>query len=101
MPSKTKYNLVDDGHDLRIPLHNEDAFQHGICFEAKVRAGAAGGVQADRGRGPAWTGGRAVGASLRRGRSGAALPPPCGAPRSLSGVSPPPTCRPPTSLAHT
>ncbi|XP_032497337.1 carboxyl-terminal PDZ ligand of neuronal nitric oxide synthase protein isoform X3 [Phocoena sinus] len=35
MPSKTKYNLVDDGHDLRIPLHNEDAFQHGICFEAK------------------------------------------------------------------
>ncbi|XP_039770255.1 carboxyl-terminal PDZ ligand of neuronal nitric oxide synthase protein isoform X2 [Ornithorhynchus anatinus] len=35
MPSQTKYNLVDDGHDLRIPLHNEDAFQHGICFEAK------------------------------------------------------------------
>lgn len=36
MPAKTKYNLVDDGHDLRIPLHNEDAFQHGIHFEAKV-----------------------------------------------------------------
>ncbi|XP_061096868.1 carboxyl-terminal PDZ ligand of neuronal nitric oxide synthase protein [Conger conger] len=35
MPGKTKYNLVDDGHDLRIPLHNEDAFQHGINFEAK------------------------------------------------------------------
>ncbi|KAK2858205.1 hypothetical protein Q7C36_006124 [Tachysurus vachellii] len=35
MPVKTKYNLVDDGHDLRIPLHNEDAFQHGINFEAK------------------------------------------------------------------
>ncbi|XP_078499911.1 carboxyl-terminal PDZ ligand of neuronal nitric oxide synthase protein isoform X2 [Lissotriton helveticus] len=35
MPGKSKYNLVDDGHDLRIPLHNEDAFQHGICFEAK------------------------------------------------------------------
>ncbi|XP_007893846.2 carboxyl-terminal PDZ ligand of neuronal nitric oxide synthase protein isoform X1 [Callorhinchus milii] len=35
MPSKTKYNLVDDGHDLRIPLHNEEAFQHGISFEAK------------------------------------------------------------------
>uniref|UniRef100_UPI00398E6D3E carboxyl-terminal PDZ ligand of neuronal nitric oxide synthase protein isoform X2 n=1 Tax=Pristiophorus japonicus TaxID=55135 RepID=UPI00398E6D3E len=35
MPSKTKYNLVDDGHDLRIPLHNEAAFQHGISFEAK------------------------------------------------------------------
>ncbi|XP_069377107.1 carboxyl-terminal PDZ ligand of neuronal nitric oxide synthase protein isoform X2 [Paralichthys olivaceus] len=35
MPGKTKYNLVDDGHDLRIPLHNEEAFQHGINFEAK------------------------------------------------------------------
>lgn len=45
MPAKSKYNLVDDRHDLRIPLHNEDAFQHGICFEAKVgggRGGAAG-----------------------------------------------------------
>lgn len=37
MPAKTKYNLVDDGHDLRIPLHNEEAFQHGINFEAKVK----------------------------------------------------------------
>lgn len=36
MPAKTKYNLVDDGQDLRIPLHNEEAFQHGINFEAKV-----------------------------------------------------------------
>ncbi|KAG7264179.1 hypothetical protein CRUP_009733, partial [Coryphaenoides rupestris] len=35
MPGKTKYNLVDDGHDLRIPLHNDEAFQHGINFEAK------------------------------------------------------------------
>ncbi|XP_019740494.1 carboxyl-terminal PDZ ligand of neuronal nitric oxide synthase protein-like isoform X2 [Hippocampus comes] len=35
MPVKSKYNLVDDGHDLRIPLHNEEAFQHGISFEAK------------------------------------------------------------------
>ncbi|XP_069497584.1 carboxyl-terminal PDZ ligand of neuronal nitric oxide synthase protein isoform X4 [Ambystoma mexicanum] len=35
MPGKSKYNLVDDGHDLRIPLHNDDAFQHGICFDAK------------------------------------------------------------------
>ncbi|XP_073499182.1 carboxyl-terminal PDZ ligand of neuronal nitric oxide synthase protein-like isoform X2 [Phyllobates terribilis] len=35
MPTKSRYNLVDDGHDLRIPLHNEEAFQHGICFEAK------------------------------------------------------------------
>ncbi|XP_041126739.1 carboxyl-terminal PDZ ligand of neuronal nitric oxide synthase protein-like isoform X2 [Polyodon spathula] len=35
MPAKTKYNLVDEGHDLRIPLHNEEAFQHGVNFEAK------------------------------------------------------------------
>ncbi|EPY89661.1 hypothetical protein CB1_000087014 [Camelus ferus] len=42
MPSKTKYNLVDDGHDLRIPLHNEDAFQHGICFEAKDHESGSG-----------------------------------------------------------
>ncbi|XP_029105871.1 carboxyl-terminal PDZ ligand of neuronal nitric oxide synthase protein-like isoform X1 [Scleropages formosus] len=35
MPGKTKYNLVDDGHDLRIPMHNEEAFQHGVNFEAK------------------------------------------------------------------
>ncbi|XP_077450919.1 uncharacterized protein LOC144069401 isoform X3 [Stigmatopora argus] len=35
MHGKSKYNLVDDGHDLRIPLHNEEAFQHGINFEAK------------------------------------------------------------------
>lgn len=41
MPGKTKYNLVDDGHDLRIPLHNEEAFQHGINFEAKVNSKAA------------------------------------------------------------
>ncbi|KAH0618197.1 hypothetical protein JD844_017198, partial [Phrynosoma platyrhinos] len=30
-----RYSLVDDRHDLRLPLHNEDAFQHGIAFEAK------------------------------------------------------------------
>ncbi|XP_043346505.1 carboxyl-terminal PDZ ligand of neuronal nitric oxide synthase protein isoform X2 [Dermochelys coriacea] len=35
MPGKSRYNLVDDRHDLRVPLHNEDAFQHGIRFEAK------------------------------------------------------------------
>ncbi|KAJ3595753.1 hypothetical protein NHX12_005056, partial [Muraenolepis orangiensis] len=35
MPGVTKYNLVDDVHDLRIPMHNEDVFQHGVCFEAK------------------------------------------------------------------
>lgn len=37
MPSKKEYDLVsDDGYDSRIPLHNEDAFQHGIHFQAKV-----------------------------------------------------------------
>ncbi|KAL4660120.1 carboxyl-terminal PDZ ligand of neuronal nitric oxide synthase protein-like [Arapaima gigas] len=35
MPGRTKYNLVDDGHDLRIPMYNEEAFQHGVNFEAK------------------------------------------------------------------
>lgn len=52
MPSKTKYNLVDDGHDLRIPLHNEDAFQHGISFEAKVRGHREGSTP----RGQVWLG---------------------------------------------
>lgn len=37
MPGVTKYNLVDDVHDLRIPMHNEEVFKHGVCFEAKVR----------------------------------------------------------------
>jgi len=38
MPSKKEYDLVsDDGYDSRIPVHNEDAFQHGIAFQAKVR----------------------------------------------------------------
>ncbi|XP_070602941.1 carboxyl-terminal PDZ ligand of neuronal nitric oxide synthase protein-like isoform X5 [Erythrolamprus reginae] len=32
---RSRYNLVDDRHDLRVPLHNDDAFQHGIGFEAK------------------------------------------------------------------
>ncbi|KAJ7308117.1 hypothetical protein JRQ81_008626 [Phrynocephalus forsythii] len=36
---KNRYNLVDDaagsGGDLRGPLHNEEAFQHGILFQAK------------------------------------------------------------------
>nr|XP_061787214.1 carboxyl-terminal PDZ ligand of neuronal nitric oxide synthase protein-like isoform X2 [Nerophis lumbriciformis] len=35
MPGVTKYNLVDDSHDLRVPMHNEEVFQHGVCFEAK------------------------------------------------------------------
>ncbi|KAM9323375.1 carboxyl-terminal PDZ ligand of neuronal nitric oxide synthase protein-like [Pholidichthys leucotaenia] len=35
MPGVTKYNLVDDVHDLRVPMHNEEVFKHGVCFEAK------------------------------------------------------------------
>ncbi|XP_054723200.1 LOW QUALITY PROTEIN: carboxyl-terminal PDZ ligand of neuronal nitric oxide synthase protein-like [Uloborus diversus] len=36
MPSKKLYNLVsDDAYDSRIPLYNEEAFQHGITFHAK------------------------------------------------------------------
>ncbi|KAI8771413.1 nitric oxide synthase 1 adaptor [Biomphalaria glabrata] len=38
MPSKKAYDLVsDDGYDSRIPLHNEEAFQHGLQFQAKIR----------------------------------------------------------------
>lgn len=35
MPS-TPYDLVKDEQDLRIPLHAEQAFFHGITFQAKV-----------------------------------------------------------------
>ncbi|XP_015226874.1 PREDICTED: carboxyl-terminal PDZ ligand of neuronal nitric oxide synthase protein-like isoform X2 [Cyprinodon variegatus] len=35
MPGVTKYNLVDDALDLRVPMHNEEVFNHGVCFEAK------------------------------------------------------------------
>lgn len=35
MPS-TPYDLVRDDQDLRIPLHAEQAFFHGISFQAKV-----------------------------------------------------------------
>ncbi|XP_030006130.1 carboxyl-terminal PDZ ligand of neuronal nitric oxide synthase protein [Sphaeramia orbicularis] len=35
MPARNRYNLVDDVGDSRIPLHNEEAYQHGICFQAK------------------------------------------------------------------
>lgn len=35
MPS-TPYDLVRDDQDLRIPLHAEQAFFHGIPFQAKV-----------------------------------------------------------------
>ncbi|KAM9069405.1 carboxyl-terminal PDZ ligand of neuronal nitric oxide synthase protein-like isoform 2-T2 [Sarcophilus harrisii] len=35
MPVKNRYNLVDEGCDSRLPLHSEEAFQHGIQFQAK------------------------------------------------------------------
>lgn len=32
------YNLInEDGFDNRIPLHNDEAFQHGIQFKIKVK----------------------------------------------------------------
>lgn len=37
MPSKKQYDLVqNDDYDTRIPLHPEEAFHHGIVFQAKV-----------------------------------------------------------------
>lgn len=37
MPSKKQYDLVqNDDYDSRIPLHPEEAFHHGITFQAKV-----------------------------------------------------------------
>jgi hypothetical protein len=35
-PKPTGYTTVDDAYDTRIPLHNEEAFKHGINFRAKV-----------------------------------------------------------------
>nr|XP_046230622.1 carboxyl-terminal PDZ ligand of neuronal nitric oxide synthase protein isoform X2 [Scatophagus argus] len=35
MPARNRYNLVDDLADSRVPLHNEEAYQHGINFQAK------------------------------------------------------------------
>lgn len=35
-----EYNKVEDLYDTRIPLHNEEAFQHGIAFKAKVSGAA-------------------------------------------------------------
>ncbi|XP_060519489.1 carboxyl-terminal PDZ ligand of neuronal nitric oxide synthase protein isoform X3 [Cylas formicarius] len=36
MPSKKQYDLVqNDDYDTRIPLHPEEAFHHGIAFQAK------------------------------------------------------------------
>lgn len=37
MPARNRYNLVDDLADSRVPLHNEEAYQHGIAFQAKVK----------------------------------------------------------------
>lgn len=38
MPGRNRYNLVDDAADSRVPLHNDEAFQHGIHFQAKVKS---------------------------------------------------------------
>ncbi|XP_059472266.1 carboxyl-terminal PDZ ligand of neuronal nitric oxide synthase protein isoform X2 [Neocloeon triangulifer] len=36
MPSKKQYNLVqNDDYDTRIPLHPDEAYHHGITFQAK------------------------------------------------------------------
>ncbi|KAJ8300838.1 hypothetical protein KUTeg_022357 [Tegillarca granosa] len=36
LANKKQYDLVsEDGYDSRIPLHNDDAFNHGIHFQAK------------------------------------------------------------------
>ncbi|KAM6984653.1 carboxyl-terminal PDZ ligand of neuronal nitric oxide synthase protein [Aplochiton taeniatus] len=35
MPARNRYNLVDDVADARVPLHNDEAYQHGIHFQAK------------------------------------------------------------------
>ncbi|XP_061555305.1 carboxyl-terminal PDZ ligand of neuronal nitric oxide synthase protein [Phycodurus eques] len=36
MPARrNRYNLVDDVADARLPLHNDEAYQHGISFQAK------------------------------------------------------------------
>ncbi|GLH01767.1 Capon-like protein [Gryllus bimaculatus] len=43
MPSKKQYNLVqNDDYDTRIPLHPEEAFHHGISFQAKYEFKAKG-----------------------------------------------------------
>lgn len=36
MPARNRYNLVDDVKDSRLPLHNDEAYHHGISFQAKV-----------------------------------------------------------------
>ncbi len=39
MSAKTRdYDpMSEDGYDSKIPLHNDEAFQHGIQFNAKVK----------------------------------------------------------------
>jgi len=37
MPARNRYNLVDDVKDSRLPLHNDEAYHHGISFQAKVK----------------------------------------------------------------
>ncbi len=36
MLEKSKYNLVDDPVDQRIPADDDGQFQHGLTFEVKV-----------------------------------------------------------------
>ena len=31
-----EYDKVEDMHDTRVPVHNDEAFQHGIRFKGKV-----------------------------------------------------------------
>lgn len=39
MPGKLRrhdYDLVEEAYDSKSPVHNEDAFEHGIGFKVKV-----------------------------------------------------------------
>lgn len=39
MPGKLRrneYDLVEEAYDSKSPVHNEDAFEHGIVFRVKV-----------------------------------------------------------------
>ena len=40
--TRRTYDQVNDVHDTRVPIYNEDAFQYGILFKAKVKEGCAG-----------------------------------------------------------
>ena len=35
--TRRTYDQVNDVHDTRVPIYNEEAFQYGILFKAKVR----------------------------------------------------------------